>query len=97
MNKITFATLVSSALAALAIGLAGPRPGRRRSWLGRAAARRPHCRLPADRPHQWTESVHALPCRPVRAVWRVGPALSHIQLRGDAPSGLGQPWSGGMT
>ena len=31
MKKFTFATVVSSALAALAIGLAGAGPGRRRS------------------------------------------------------------------
>ena len=80
MRKITFATVVSSALAALAIGLAGPALADDAGGFGCAGARRPCRRVPDNAQRRRGESVHALRRRPVRPLRRVGPALNNYKF-----------------
>ena len=94
MKKITFATVVSSALAALAIGFAGPALADAGSGSNRAAAWRPRTSstrscLPRGEP------VHSLRRRPLRPVRRVGPALTATIRKTCRPASAGGIFSGG--
>ena len=80
MKKITFATVVSSALAALAIGFAGPALADDAGGSVALAPGGPVAVYPIIAQRRRGESVHALRRRPVRPLRRVGPALNNYRF-----------------